>query len=42
MYGFSYLALLFIFNFENSMPETLTDLLYNAWLGTTGMCFSVG
>ena len=32
----------FIFNFENSMPETLTDLLYGAWLGTTGMCFSVG
>ena len=24
------------------MPETLTDLLYGAWLGTTGMCLLLG
>ena len=44
MYGFFWLPFLLIFNFERLLYASNVRLTfpYNAWLGTTSMCFNVG
>ena len=44
MYGFSWLSLLLIFNFERLLYARNVRLTfpYSAWLGTTGTCLGFG